>query len=75
MLISSQWIQELISYEVTGLKPGHWVFKCIVTDSNGNTANASITIIIPKDDKIFFEGAFSILAILAYISIKRFNER
>ncbi|MHA1236160.1 MAG: hypothetical protein ACTSQ9_00690 [Candidatus Hodarchaeales archaeon] len=75
LLISSQWIQELISYEVTGLKHGHWVFKCIVTDSNGNTANASITIIIPKDDKIFLEGAFSILAILAILYRKRLKVR
>ena len=75
LLISAQWIQELITYEVTGLKPGQWVFKCIVTDSNGNTANASISIIIPKEDKIFLEGVFSILAILAIISIKRFKER
>ncbi|MHA1207411.1 MAG: hypothetical protein ACTSSO_07580, partial [Candidatus Hodarchaeales archaeon] len=75
LLISSQWTQELITYEVTGFKPGHWVFKCIVTDSNGNTANASITIIIPKDDKIFLEGAFSILAILAIIFRKRLKVR
>ncbi|MHA2168001.1 MAG: M12 family metallo-peptidase, partial [Candidatus Hodarchaeales archaeon] len=71
LLIASQWAQELISYEITGLDPGRWIFKCIVTDSNGISADASIKIIIHKKNQVPIEGAFTILAMLTYILIKR----
>ncbi|MCK4848789.1 MAG: hypothetical protein KAT16_07200 [Candidatus Heimdallarchaeota archaeon] len=71
LLISSQWNQELIFYEVTGLEPGRWVFKCVVTESNGNSANADITIIILEEKEVFLEFSFSLLAILSFIVKKR----
>ncbi len=71
LLITSQWTQELISYEITGLEPGRWIFKCIVTDSNGFSADASIKIVYQKENKVPFEGIHSFLAILAYMLIKQ----
>jgi hypothetical protein len=75
LLINSEWTQELISYKITGLKPGKWVFNCIVTDLNGNSANASMIIIIPKEDKVSAEAVFSLLAITVFIFLKRFKDR
>jgi len=71
LLITSQWTQELISYEVTGLEPGRWIFKCIVTDSKGISTDASIKIIFHKETQVSIEGAFSLLAVIAYMLIKR----
>ncbi|MHA2216523.1 MAG: hypothetical protein ACXACY_11330 [Candidatus Hodarchaeales archaeon] len=74
VLITSQWTQELLSYEVTGFEePGRWIFKCIVTDTNGISADAIIEIIFHKENQVSIEGAFSLLAIIAYMLIKRKN--
>ena len=71
LLITSDWNEELISYETSDLQPGTWVFKCIVNDTNGKSAVALITVTIEKEKQVAVEGIITLFALGIYITYKR----